>query len=53
MRFNVNVKLHDSTVEECIQVNADNHVDAEFMVSEMFNTNSFEYIDAQIDYIET
>lgn len=46
--YDVYVKLSSSTVEECIRVKAECYDSAEFMVAEMFNVNTFEYIDAQL-----
>ncbi len=46
--YDVYVKINSATNEECIRVKAECYDSAEFMVAEMFNVNTFEYIDAQL-----
>ena len=50
--YDVYVKLRSSTIEECIHVKAECHDTAELMVANMFNENTFEYIDAQLSLNE-
>lgn len=46
--YDVYVKVSSSTIEECIRVKAECHDTAEIMVANLFNENTFEYIDAQL-----
>lgn len=50
--YDVYVKVDSATNEECIRVKAECYDSAEIMVAEMFNVNTFEYIDAQLVLIE-